>query len=78
MTTMNRWVALLCISVKFSHEKPEWAVCGQLVELQDAQPNALPAGKATADLYKCADTRLLDGMPTRLQYPTETWLQLAL
>jgi hypothetical protein len=26
----------------------------QLVELQDAQPRALPAGKATADLYKCA------------------------
>lgn len=26
----------------------------QLVELQDAQPHALPAGKATADLYKCA------------------------
>ena len=26
----------------------------QLVELQDAEPHALPAGKATADLYKCA------------------------
>ena len=26
----------------------------QLVELQDADPHALPAGKATADLYKCA------------------------
>lgn len=44
------------------------------MELQDAQPNALRAGKATADLYKCAETRLFDGMPTRLQYPTETWL----
>ena len=29
----------------------------QLVELQDADPHALPAGKATADLYKCASAQ---------------------
>ena len=29
----------------------------QLVELQDAEPHALPAGKATADLYKCGSAQ---------------------
>ena len=55
-----------CLQEQFDFDEPDFALIDtlfslaeahlfmQLVELGDAQPDAIPAGKQPADLYRCA------------------------